>query len=783
LGKSTGNDDQSLKKDLLPLEDDEAQLDSYLNRISRFKKCSQLLALIVVLLGILSALGWFFNIPLLRGEYMGIPGSKLNTAFLFILAGSCLYLLNHKLNPRQLMISRAISIIIVILSVLTLIEYIVGLDLGINQLFAGVLPSNVGVLSKSRFLSAVNFVFLGLALLMASYKYKIRWVQIFAFTCGFVALLGLSSYLYGRNVTHSFDLLVQMAFLSSLIHICLSIGILFLFPDRSYMGRITAQHTGGFMARRLLPTALGAVFLLGLLISVGDRLHIYSDQFDDLFSIIVTMIVLATIIGWNAKMLNKMDRQRQESNQERLNLKIFYENLVEGINEGIWVADSQDRLYYMNRGMEEICGVKTEKMKGFHILKDLPDETTGQLKEYYLTAKESLKPVYYDSISVTSPTGRESYQSGWIIPQLKEGNFNGAICTVVDQTKRKEAEKALSRSETYYKTIFENTGTATIIVGVDGLITMANKKCESLSGYNVDELENKLKWMDFVHSADLEMMENIHRIRRHPEREVPSEYEFRLLNKHGTEKQILLSASLIPGTTDSVVSLLDITERKNAEIEIKQSLSEKELLLREIHHRVKNNMQIISSLLNLQRSYIEDEDADNLLQESQGRVKSMALVHEKLYQTADLARINVEEYLRNLTMNLFHSYSVKSGISLQMDVGKIFFDIDTAVPLGLIINELVSNSLKYAFPHQEKGVMSISLHEKPDNRGAGEYVLRVRDDGVGFPEDLDFHNTPSLGLQLVNNLVHQLDGSIELVRGDGTCFHINFREQRYKDRV
>jgi two-component sensor histidine kinase len=245
----------------------------------------------------------------------------------------------------------------------------------------------------------------------------------------------------------------------------------------------------------------------------------------------------------------------------------------------------------------------------------------------------------------------------------------------------------------------------------------------------------------------------------------------------------MLSASLIPETTDSVVSLLNITERKNAETKIKQSLSEKELLLREIHHRVKNNMQIISSLLNLQRNYIEDKESDNLLQESQGRVKSMALVHEKLYQTADLARINVKEYIRSLTMNLFHSYSVNAGIVLQLDVGNVFFDIDTAVPLGLIINELVSNSLKYAFPNQEKGVISISLHEKSSNGDAGEYSLYVKDDGVGFPEDLDFHNTPSLGLQLVNSLVKQLDGSIELVNDTGTCFHVLFMEQRYKERV
>ncbi|BDZ68966.1 PAS domain S-box protein [Methanobacterium ferruginis] len=769
-----------LKKEGAPLEDDEVQLTIYLNRLSRFRKYSQILALTVILLGIVSAFGWFFNIPLLRGELLGIPGSKLNTSFLFILAGSCLYMLNRKPNNRELIIIRILAVIVVIFSILTLLEYLIGINLGMNQFFTTFLPGT-GVLSKSRFLSTVNFILIGSALLMASYTYKIRWVQLFAFLCGFIALLGFSAYLYGSSTDYTLDIVVQMAFLSSIIHICLSAGLLCLFPDQNYMGRMTAQNSGGYMARRLLPTSLGAVFILGLLISIGRHLHLYSPQFGDLFTIILTMAVLATIISWNAKMLNQMDRQRQESNKERLNIKQFYENLVEGINEGIWVTDSHDRLYFMNRGMEELTGVKTEKMKGLNILNDLPDETTAQLKKYYQMAKERLEPVYYDSISITSPDGRKSYQSGWIIPQTNDGKFNGAICTVVDQTKRKKVEQALLKSETFYRTIFENTGTATLIVGNDGMITMANRKCETLSGYQVKEIENKLSWMDFVHPDDLKMMEKIHKIRRHPERNVPSEYEFRLINKNGEENQIMLSASLIPGTTDSVVSLLDITERKNAEIKIKQSLSEKELLLREIHHRVKNNMQIISSLLNLQRNYIEDKESDNLLQESQGRVKSMALVHEKLYQTADLARINVKEYIRSLTMNLFHSYSVNAGIVLQLDVGNVFFDIDTAVPLGLIINELVSNSLKYAFPNQEKGVISISLHESNDD--AGEYSLYVKDDGVGFPEDLDFHNTPSLGLQLVNSLVKQLDGSIKLVNDKGTCFHMIFMEQRYKERV
>ncbi|AUB56136.1 histidine kinase [Methanobacterium subterraneum] len=770
---------EPLKPDQVPLEDDKEQHSIYLNRLSHFKIYSRSCALLVIILGIISAMGWFLNIPVLRGEFMGFPGTKFNSTLIFIMAGVCLYLLNRRLTSNLLSVTRILAALVTILGALTLLEYATGVNIGMNQLFSSILPGSAGVLGKSRSLGALNFVLVGIALLMASYKYKPHLMQFLTFIVGFLGLLGLSSYFYGVSSSFLLDLMVQMAFLSSLIHIFLSVGILCLYPDQSYMGRITAQNSGGYMARRLLPAALVAVFILDLLITRGHQLKMYSEHFGNVFGIMVTLAFLTATIIWTANILNGMDRERQKSNLKRLELKEFYENLVEGINEGIWVTDRDDHLYFMNRGMVEIAGGKTRNLEGLNVL-DLPDEYVGGLKDYYRKAKETMQPVYYDSLCVSNPEGKRSYQSGWIIPRLNNGHFNGAICTVIDQTERKKAEEALLKSETFYRAIFENTGTATIIVGVDTIISMANKRCEALSGYTVEEIENKLSFMDFVHPEDQQRILEYHKMRRSGDVNIPDEYEFRLLDKDGEERQIMLYASLIPSTTDSVVSLLDITQRKTAENEVKRSLNEKELLLREIHHRVKNNMQIISSLLNLQRSYIHDEEAANILQESQGRVKSMALIHEKLYQTSDLARINVEEYIQSLTMNLFHSYTVNPGIKLSMDVSDLYFNIDTAVPLGLIINELVSNSLKYAFKDRDEGEIRISLLETAE---PGKYLLLIRDDGTGFPHELDFAESHSLGLQLVNTLVNQLDGEIEMITNGGTTFNMIIHEQKYKERV
>jgi len=230
-----------------------------------------------------------------------------------------------------------------------------------------------------------------------------------------------------------------------------------------------------------------------------------------------------------------------------------------------------------------------------------------------------------------------------------------------------------------------------------------------------------------------------------------------------------------------LISLLDITDNKIAENKIKDSLMEKEVLLKEIHHRVKNNLQIISSLLNLQTRCVEGEETINVLKESQNRVKTMAMVHEKLYQSEDLKDVNFKEYIENLVSDLFYSYGVKKGaIDLQIDADDIKMDIDTAIPCGLIINELVTNSLKYAFPNSNnEDIVKVELKRLQQNK----LKLVISDNGVGLPENLDMENVETLGLKMVTILVNQLKGTLEVHRISGTEFKIIFGELEYKDRI
>jgi len=224
----------------------------------------------------------------------------------------------------------------------------------------------------------------------------------------------------------------------------------------------------------------------------------------------------------------------------------------------------------------------------------------------------------------------------------------------------------------------------------------------------------------------------------------------------------------------------DITAHKKADEAVKTSLAEKEVLLREIHHRVKNNMQVMISLLSLQAQSSSDPEVVNLLKESQNRIRTMAIVHEKLYRSNDLAHIDFSEYIESLSVHLFQFFSVEPRrVGLLRETEAIPLDINNAIPCGLILNELLSNALKYAFPDGRQGLITVGFRRRP----GALLEISVRDNGIGFPAGLDFRRTSSLGLQLVNMLAGQLDGTLELSRDGGTEFRIVFPELKPKPHV
>jgi PAS domain S-box-containing protein len=469
-----------------------------------------------------------------------------------------------------------------------------------------------------------------------------------------------------------------------------------------------------------------------------------------------------------------IERKRTE------NMLQFQANILTNVRDCVIVYDVQGRIIYWNKGAETIYGYLEEEIIG----KNIEVLYLNRNKHYFKPDLEGI--LKFGEYNGEWEGKRKDSSKVYVdVRETIMHDVNGKIIGVIgvskDISERKKAEKRIKRSEAYYRTIFENTGTATIIIEEDTTISLVNAEFEKLYGYSKEEIEGKKSWKEFIAPDYKDKIEEYHNLRRIDPSLAPRNYELKFVDRQGRIKDVFTTVAIIPETKKSLISLLDITDNKIAENKIKESLMEKEVLLREIHHRVKNNLQIISSLLNLQTRCVEGEETINVLKESQNRVKAMAMVHEKLYQSEDLKDVNFKEYIENLVSDLFYSYGVKKGtIDLQIDADNIKMDIDTAIPCGLIINELVTNSLKYAFPCPNKeDIVKVVLKKlQPD-----KLKLFVSDNGVGLPENLDMENVETLGLKMVTILVNQLKGTLEVDRTIGTRFKIIFKELKYENRI
>jgi len=348
--------------------------------------------------------------------------------------------------------------------------------------------------------------------------------------------------------------------------------------------------------------------------------------------------------------------------------------------------------------------------------------------------------------------------------------------TVEDITERKRAEQVLEESERRFRTIIETAQEAIFLKDRDSRYTLVNPAMATLFGVPAADLIGRT-------DAEFFGREETVLIAADDRKVLAGEIvrEERSLSVQG--KTYIFSITKVPmrnetGETMGICGIAhDMTERKQMEEALRLSLKEKEVLLKEIHHRVKNNMQIISSILNLQARSVKDPAALECLRGCQSRIRSMALVHEKLYRSSDFSRIDFGEYVRSLVTALFQSCRTDSNrVRLDCKAEDVFLDINTAIPCGLVANELIVNALKHAFPEGRSGVIKTRLRPL----GKDEYRFVISDNGVGFPKDLDFRNTESLGMQLVTLLVGQLDGTIHLKRKGGTTFDIVFKERKKK---
>ncbi len=465
------------------------------------------------------------------------------------------------------------------------------------------------------------------------------------------------------------------------------------------------------------------------------------------------------------------DVTEQELAEERLARQTrLYETLLlaqSQIGDGVALTEGQ-KIRYANDALAKIYGSTIEELYALPSFLDLiAPEQRGLALERLRLRTEGRGVDHSELIAMRRDGSRFhiEYASTSIVLNGRLHMFS-IVRDVTEVRRSEEARRQLAA-------IVESAEVAIVGETLDGTVRSWNAGAERLYGYTAAEMVGRSIELLLPPGREQEESELIGRVRRG---ETVDSYETVRRHKHGRELQVSLTMSPIRDSTGALAGVSkitrDVTAVKEAQRAVESSLREKEVLLKEIHHRVKNNLQIISSLLNLQSRHLDAPAAKAVLVESDMRVRAIALVHEKLYQAQSLASIALEPYLRSLTTGLIHSFGDRRKVDVCAQ--DIVLGVDGAIPCGLIVNELVSNALKHAFPDDRPGCITVSLREIEGSR----LHLEVVDDGVGMPPGFDFRRATSMGLQLVCGLTQQLKGEIELLPGPGTRFSIRFPKAR-----
>ncbi len=465
-----------------------------------------------------------------------------------------------------------------------------------------------------------------------------------------------------------------------------------------------------------------------------------------------------------------------------------YRTVVESVNEGIILQKATGEILTWNKSAKEIFGITTEdedamgqtfpETKWVTIHEDGNDfedkdhpskitlKTGRAVKGTIMGIKRSNGDIKWIEIS-TSPLYADDPESP-----------SAVVISFTDITSRKLAEEALKKREKDLQLTLDSTTDGIWTWDVTSDEVFFSHKFYTMLGYAPGEFPAlNESWTNLLHPEDREATLELVNRNLFVEKQ-GYDIEFRLKTKEGDYLWIRAKAKIADWDETGAPSYVignheNITSRKAAEAQIKANLNEKEILLQEIHHRVKNNMQVVASLLNLQSRKVDDITVKEALRESQNRIYAMSTVHELLHESQDLSQISLRPFLNKIVNSLVQSYAVNQGrIQLKTEVADVSIGIYQASPLCLTINELVSNSMKYAFPDHDEGEITISLVQKED----GTIKLIIADNGVGLPEGLDWRKPDTLGLHLVQVLVeHQLDGSVVLDSSHGTKFTIEFR--------
>lgn len=441
----------------------------------------------------------------------------------------------------------------------------------------------------------------------------------------------------------------------------------------------------------------------------------------------------------------------------------------------ITVLSPNGTILYESNSIENLLGYSKEELVGKNAFTYVHKDDVKRVSNDFMNGLHTPGKTIISTYRFRKADGSYIYLES---AGAKYENENGNNIVIIsrDMTSRIESERNIKR----LTAAVEQSSNTIVITDIDGKIEYVNKKFADLTGYTKEEAiggnPNILK----SESTETETYRDLWTTVL-----TGNVWQGEIKNKKKSGELYWERIKITPvvDENDLITNFIaikdDITKEKNITKRLEQSLEEKEIMLKEIHHRVKNNLQIVISLLNLQSSSVDDIKLKSQLTISQNRVRSMALIHQHLYRSTDMARINMQEYLLGLSSQLLASYSEqRDSISVSVNAEDVEFTIETAVPFGLLVNEIVSNSLKHGFPGGRKGKIEISLKRTDEN----EYELKYTDNGVGIPMNIINGHVVSFGMHLIEMLVSQLEGRIELMPSAGTEYKINFRGSNYQTR-
>ncbi|MCC6866140.1 MAG: PAS domain S-box protein [Ignavibacteria bacterium] len=519
---------------------------------------------------------------------------------------------------------------------------------------------------------------------------------------------------------------------------------------------------------------LGSAFDITTRKQLEQELHKYSSHLEELVDMRTGEIKAA-----NNKLKEEIN-ERAKAESIIIDAEEKFRTLVESALVGIYILDG-DKYIYVNPKYEEIFGYNRGEMTGMSTWKIVAkDNQDFVLENIRKRIDNEIKTIQYVFKGITKQ-GKEIYVEVKGSTMLYDKK-TAIIGTLQDITEKRHAEEMLMQQGEFLRTVIDTDPNFLFAKDWDGKFTMVNKAVAANYGTTAEDLIGKT---DANFNNNTEELENF----LAADREVISGKkpifipEEKVTNSVTGETKWYQTIKVPLKRSNGNIQVLgvsaDITARKLAEEITQRSLKEKELLLKEIHHRVKNNLQIIISLLKLQSKFVIDPNDADIFNKSRSRVETMALIHEKLYKSQDISHIDLNSYLKELVNQLIKAYKIgASKVEFYLNAETIYVTIDTAIPCGLIVNELINNILKHAFPDGYNGKIELNLHRYNDN-----LLLEVSDNGVGIPGNVEFDNNDTLGMQLIDTLVKQLDGDIEVNKDNGTCFKILFKELKYKERI